>query len=88
MLGSAQKRWLKRGLRRSGATWKLLANSLMMMSLDLYPGQAFNWSQWDGFHAEREELMGHLLGHGIGGVSAFSGDIHTFFSGSVTTSGR
>ena len=88
MLGGAQKEWLKGGLERSGATWKVLANSLMMMSLDLYPGQAFNWSQWDGYPAERRELMQHVLDRGIGGVVAISGDIHTFFAGSVTTTGR
>ena len=88
MLGDEQKAWLKRELEASRATWKLLGNSLMMMSLDLYPGQAFNYGQWDGFPSERRELMQFLLDKGIGGVSAFSGDIHTFFAGTVTTTGR
>jgi alkaline phosphatase/alkaline phosphatase D len=88
MLGPEQKRWLKAGLARSSATWKVLGNSLMMMSLDLYPGQAFNYGQWDGFVAERRELMEHILANEIGGVTVVSGDIHTFFAGSVTTTGR
>ncbi len=88
MLGAEQKRWLKRALGRSTASWKVLANSLMMMSLDLYPGQSFNWGQWDGYAAERTELMEHLLANEIDGVTVVSGDIHTFFAGSVTTTGR
>jgi alkaline phosphatase D len=88
MLGPEQKAWLKAGLARSSATWKVLGNSLMMMSLDLYPGQAFNYGQWDGFVAERRELMEHILANEIGGVTVVSGDIHTFFAGSVTTTGR
>ncbi len=88
MLGPEQKQWLKTGLVRSGATWKVLASSLMMMSLDLFPGQAFNYSQWDGFAVERRELMEHILANEIDGVTVISGDIHTFFAGSVTTTGR
>ncbi|MGI8460969.1 MAG: alkaline phosphatase D family protein [Solirubrobacterales bacterium] len=88
MLGGTQKEWLKGGLERSGARWKVLGNSLMMMSLDLYPGQSFNYSQWDGYEVERRELMQFLLDRQIDGVTVVSGDIHTFFAGSVTTTGR
>ncbi len=88
MLGGVQKEWLKAGLERSGARWKVLGNSLMMMSLDLFPNQSFNYSQWDGYEVERRELMQHILDRGIDGVTVVSGDIHTFFAGSVTTTGR
>lgn len=88
LLGARQKRWLKQRLERSPAAWKLLGNSVMMMSLDFAPGVPFNPGQWDGFTAERRELMEHVLARRIDGVAVLSGDIHTFFAGQVTTSGR
>ncbi len=87
LLGAAQKRWLKGRLRGSKATWKLLGNSMMMMGFYYAPDRPFNLSQWDGWAAERAELMQFLLDHGIENVAAFTGDIHTFFAGYVTTSG-
>lgn len=88
MLGARQKRWVKRRLEASPATWKVLGSSLMMMALDFAPGVSFNPAQWDGYVAERRELMQHCLDRGIGGVAVISGDIHTFFAGQVTTTGR
>jgi phosphodiesterase/alkaline phosphatase D-like protein len=88
MLGPRQKAWVKRRLAASRATWKLLGSTVMMMSLDVAPGTSFNPGQWDGFTAERRELMQHCLDNDIGGVAVISGDIHTFFAGEVTTTGR
>jgi alkaline phosphatase D len=87
LLGERQKRWLKSRLRRSDATWKLLANSMMMMGFYYAPNMPFNLSQWDGWAAERAELMRFLLDQDIENVAAFTGDIHTFFAGYVTTTG-
>ena len=88
LLGAEQKEWLKRRLSASQATWKVIGSSVMMMSLDFAPGTSFNPGQWDGFTAERRELMQHVLDEEIGGVTVVSGDIHTFFAGEVTTTGR
>ena len=87
LLGLTQKAWVKSRLRRSEATWKLLGNSMMMMGFYYAPDRPFNLSQWDGWAAERAELMRYLLDHGIENVVAFTGDIHTFFAGYVTTTG-
>jgi alkaline phosphatase D len=87
-LGRRQKRWLKRRLAHSRAAWKVIGNPKMMMSLDLAPGLSFNPGQWDGFVAERRELMQHILRRDIDGVTVITGDIHTFFAGQVTTTGR
>lgn len=88
MLGTVQKRWLKDRLARSSAAWKVLGSSVMMMSLDAPNGQPVNHGQWDGYVPERRELMEHVLAQGIDGVTVVSGDIHTFFAGQVTTTGR
>ncbi len=88
MLGLPQKGWLKRGLADSGAQWKLLGNQLMLMSFDLAPRQPVTVDSWDGYGAERRELMQHVLDRGVKDVVALTGDIHTFFAGRITTSGR
>ncbi|SAI67979.1 Alkaline phosphatase D precursor [Bordetella ansorpii] len=50
------------------------------MLLDEY---LLNVDQWDGYNAERKDLMAHLLNNGIQNVVALTGDIHAFFAGSV-----
>jgi len=42
-----------------------------------------NCDQWDGYNAERKHLMSHLKTNGIGNVVALTGDIHSFFAGTV-----
>ncbi len=88
MLGSRQVAWLEERLAGSDATWKVLANQIMLMALDLPAGNPVNPDQWDGYAAEREELMRFVLDRGIRNVTAITGDIHTFFAGVVTTTGR
>ena len=89
ILGGAQRAWLMSALAGSTATWKVIANQVMMMSLDLATlGIGINADQWDGYAAERRELLEHVLARGIKDVTVITGDIHTFFAGTVHTSGR
>ena len=87
ILGQTQRRWLKDELARSTAPWKVVANQVMMMSLDVPTGVPINADQWDGYAAERRELMEHVVGRGVQDVTVLTGDIHTFFAGTVTTTG-
>ena len=88
MLGAAQKDWFKSGLEASSATWKIVANQVMMMALDVPARNPLNTDQWDGYEAERRELLEFIDARGINDVSFITGDIHTFFAGQVTPSGR
>ena len=88
LLGAAQKAWLKDGLLRSTARWKLIANQVMAMSLDAPPRNTLNTDAWDGYAGERAELLGHVERYGIADVAFVTGDIHTFFAGNVTKTGR
>jgi len=88
LLGAAQERWLKRGLTDSTATWKVVGNQVMIMALDAPATNPVNPDQWDGYKAEREELIDFIAREGIEDVSFITGDIHTFFAGQVTPSGR
>ena len=87
-LGSAQKAWLKAALADSRAAWKIVGNQAMAMSLDGPARNEINKDQWDGYAAERAELMSFIADRGIRDVSFITGDIHTFFAGHVTTTGR
>lgn len=42
-----------------------------------------NADQWDGYNAERKNLMAFLKANGVRNVVALSGDIHAFFGGQV-----
>ncbi|MGK5528988.1 alkaline phosphatase D family protein [Streptomyces sp. URMC 129] len=62
MLGAEQKEWLINGLRRSPARWNLIGSQIMMAETDLLPGAGKRWyyDAWDGYQAERDELLGVL----------------------------
>jgi alkaline phosphatase D len=88
MLGADQKAWLKGRLQASDADWKLIGNQVMAMALDVPLGNPLVMDQWDGYAAERREVLQHIAARGIRDVSFLTGDIHTFFAGQVTPSGR
>lgn len=51
--------------------------------IDLLDRIILNADQWDGFNAERKNLMAFLKTNGIRNVVTLSGDIHAFFAGQV-----
>jgi alkaline phosphatase D len=87
-LGAAQKRWLKAALPKSKAQWRLFASETMMMALDASPGQHVNQDQWDGYSAEREEILSHFHAKKVENLVVLSGDLHTFVAGNLTTTGE
>jgi alkaline phosphatase D len=87
-LGRPQMEWLKQGLASSQATWKLVGNGLMIMALDVGPVAGLIKDQWDGYGAERRELLTFIRDRGIQDVSFLTGDIHTFFAGNVGVDGH
>jgi alkaline phosphatase D len=89
ILGAEQKAWFKRALAGSRATWKLVGNPLMIMALEVVPrGASFTYDSWDGYKAERREIGEFIAANHISDVAFLTGDIHTFFAGNVTPSGR
>ena len=66
----------------------MLANQLVMFSIDTAPTQHLNPDQWDGYAIERGEILEHLRARGTDNIVALTGDIHTFFAGTVTTTGN
>jgi alkaline phosphatase D len=84
-LGQPQMQWVQTQLRGSQAAWKVMANEVMMMPVEL-PGGAFaQFDSWQGYPAEREQLLGFIKSNAIKDVVFVTGDIHTFVAGDVRT---
>ncbi|MGL5818618.1 MAG: alkaline phosphatase D family protein [Phycicoccus sp.] len=88
ILGAAQRDWLIGGLADSRASWRLVANQVMAMSLDLVPGRTVNTDSWDGYGFERAAVLDAVAAAGVEDVALLTGDIHTFFAGEVSRTGR
>jgi alkaline phosphatase D len=84
-LGRAQMSFTKQRLSSSGAAWKVIGNELMMMNAELPGGNYYGFDNWQGYTAEREELLAHIKSSGIKDVIFITGDIHTFIAGDVRT---
>lgn len=89
MLGAGQKRWLKSRLVQSRADWKVLVNGVMMMGQDLPTPGSVAWTDvWDGYGAERKEIVSYWIRKGIRDVLVITGDDHDNYAGTVTTTGH
>jgi hypothetical protein len=77
--------WLKDGLSKSTAHFKILLNSVPMTDMPLwYVGAS---DRWEGYQAQREELLDHIADNGIEHVVCLSGDFHIGFVAHVDESG-
>lgn len=72
MLGPVQKAWLKKTLRGSDATFKVLASPVPWAE-KIKPGSK---DPWDGFAEEREEIFSFIEAEKISGVFLISADRH------------
>ncbi|TDD62367.1 phospholipase [Kribbella antibiotica] len=87
MLGPDQKAWLENGLRSSGARWKVLANPNMMMGMVTgAAGERAFMDTWDGYGAERTELLS-LAADRVSDLVVVTGDDHDTFSGELWNTG-
>ena len=85
LLGRAQLDWLKKGLRESTATWKIIAQQVVVAKI-FYIGKALqNPDAWDGHQAERDELLDDIAGVAPGrdpidNVVFLTGDVHAYMA--------
>ncbi|MEU3049758.1 alkaline phosphatase D family protein [Streptomyces sp. NPDC006984] len=80
ILGAAQKAWLKRTVDRAPDSWHVWANSIMLSQLRGRPGGPYMFTdQWDGFLAERTEVLGHVHRSGMEDLVVVTGDWHSAF---------
>lgn len=71
MLGAEQLAWLKNGLQNSTAKWKFILSSVPFTSLLILP-----YDRWDGYVAERYDLLRFIDERAISGVVLLATDIH------------
>jgi len=86
MMGREQEFWFAIGFGRGGATWNVIAQSLMMAGLDQLPGPArgvYN-DNWGGYPANRRRIIDLIKQRGVGNVVSLGGDIHGFWVSDIT----
>lgn len=79
MLGPEQVAWLKDALRRSDATWKVLATTVTLSVQKGCPGGCENWANGGGpggFERELLDLVDSVRRDGLRNVVWLSGDVH------------
>jgi len=78
MLGINQKEALKNVLLESKATWKLIINEVAISEFFALP-----YDHWEGYAAEREELLNFIISNNIKNVVFLTGDLHANLIGDV-----
>jgi alkaline phosphatase D len=94
MLGAEQRDWFVERVTGSNAVWKVWANQVMLMQLELsnawvrrlFPQLPqldlyLNLDQWDGYPAERQRVLGAIREAGVRNFVTITGDLHSFGAG-------
>jgi alkaline phosphatase D len=71
MLGAEQKAWFKQALLDSDATFKFIVNEVPMSEFLLLP-----YDRWEGYPAERSELLNFISDNDIKNVIFLTTDLH------------
>lgn len=90
MLGTAQKQWFLSQVIGSTATWKVWANEVMLCQYLVGPPAAsqveyFDLDQWDGYPAERAQILGAIKAAGVRNFVVISGDAHLYLTSVLRT---
>lgn len=80
MLGPTQREWLESELKASSAQWKIIGNQVIFSGLDASqlkrtPDKFLD--MWDGYAAERAELIKFLKENNITNLIIGTGDFHS-----------
>ena len=82
-ISAEQLAWLKQALLDSPARFKIILNSVPITNLTPIFGQAQRQDRWEGYEAQRTEILTHIRDQGIGGVLWVAGDVHYAQIGAV-----
>ena len=77
--------WLKNGLVSSTARFKIIMNSVPITDVSDVYGPIAQEDRWQGYPADRTEILQHIEDQGVAGVLWVSGDFHW---GTLATVGR
>ncbi len=89
LLGEAQMKWLIDGLRASKATWKIIAQQVVVAQIPFGVGAqgqgVFNDDAWDGYREDRDRLLDAIDAANIDNVVFLTGDVHVFMANQLPT---
>jgi alkaline phosphatase D len=80
ILGTAQRNWLLEGLAGSGAGWNVIANQVPFAPRNLATLDAPRYmtaDKWDGYVADREQLLEWIAGKKLTNTVVITGDAHS-----------
>jgi alkaline phosphatase D len=93
ILGAEQKAWLFDQLRTSTARWKVIGQQVTFAEFNvgwaaLLPGSTFTFESleslfldfWDGYPAERTQVLNFIKNNNIKNVVILTGDVHASFA--------
>ncbi|WP_347552844.1 alkaline phosphatase [Pseudalkalibacillus hwajinpoensis] len=85
LLGQAQEQWLLEGLSRSEAKWNVLAQQIFFNQLDFDTGEGikYNMDAWDGYAANRDRILDHLIKEKVENLVVLTGDVHANWAGDI-----
>lgn len=86
-LSPEQMAWLKASLSASTARFKVILNSVPMTDLADIVGNIEANDRWQGYPAQRSELLSFIAEQHIGGILWLSGDFHVGALGKVDVTG-
>jgi alkaline phosphatase D len=79
ILGAAQRDWLFEGLVAPGAAWNVIANQVGFAPLDrdsMANSKQFSLDNWDGYVADRQQVLDVLARQGRSNTVVITGDAH------------
>ena len=85
-LGPEQEAWMLQGMSTSTATWKVLAQQVIMHGISILPGQdppLVVTDTWDGYYGNRKRILESVAADGIENVVVLTGDFHSASVGDV-----
>ncbi|MDN5726839.1 MAG: alkaline phosphatase D family protein [Propionibacteriales bacterium] len=88
MLGGQQKQWLLDGFSSSPATWQVLGNQAPIAQTDWDPSPEVThiWTDpWDGYVAERNEVLAAAKERSVDNLVVITGDRHTNYAMDLKT---
>ncbi|GAB3690682.1 alkaline phosphatase D family protein [Saccharopolyspora tripterygii] len=78
LLGAQQRDWVLDGFSGSAAQWQVLGNQAPLGQTDRDPGEAVDvfMDPWDGYVAERDQLLAAAQDSGVRNLVVITGDRH------------
>lgn len=86
-LSREQMNWLKNGLAKSDAVFKLILNSVPISAYSAAFFQLMRRDRWEGFPRQREEILRFIDETPIDGVLWLTGDFHMGVAGRISLEG-